>query len=162
MLDDGSPRRVKVCDFGLARVLPPRSVKGAEGGGSRNLAGPLRWMAPESLRPEQGLTKFSYASDVYSFGITAFEVLIRDEPYPELQAHEAAFAVLQEGLRPPRARLPPHINKGLSDLLSPVHVRPADAALVSLMESMWATNPADRPGMREVVDTLSSIRSMIK
>ncbi len=66
LLTNSYPPTVKVCDFGLARVLDSQQSDS----GSINLSGPLRWMAPESLRPVAGLTRFSYASDVYMFGIT--------------------------------------------------------------------------------------------
>ena len=118
-------------------------------------------MAPESLRPEHGVTKFSYASDVYSFGVTAFELLSRDEPYPMLQAHEAAIAVLQDGLRPPRAELPPHVARSLAALLSPPHIRSAVADLAALLECMWDADPTKRPSMRDVVDRLSAIKGRL-
>jgi len=47
--------------------------------GSSNV-GPLKWMAPEALTKRT----FSQLSDVWSFGITAIEILTRKPPYPDI------------------------------------------------------------------------------
>jgi len=43
---------------------------------------PLRWSAPELLRDK----KFSFQSDIYSFGITAIEIFTRKLPFSEMGA----------------------------------------------------------------------------
>ncbi len=53
-----------VSDFGLSRVVKEDSGKTA------SEVGPLRWMAPESLRSRV----YSKQTDVWSFGVTAWEV----------------------------------------------------------------------------------------
>ena len=169
LFDSGNPRRVKVCDFGLARVLPRRNNSQTQfavpppvggGGGSLNLAGPLRWMSPESLRPGgDGLTRFSFASDVYSFAVTIWELLSRDVPYSFLQPHEAAIAVMMENLRPPRAKLPLPVVEQLNQLLGQAVSRKCVLRLVALLEKAWEKDPVQRPTMREMVNELSLLRS---
>lgn len=176
LLDSGHPPRVKVCDFGLARVLPRRQtdigeissggvpvstntfVSGNGGGGSLELTGPLRWMAPESLRPIDGLTRFSFASDVFSFAIACWEMVSRDVPYAMLPAHEAAISVLMDNLRPPRASIPPKTADSICALLT--QASPAVASdFVTLLERAWDRDPVQRPTMREVLSTLTLLRA---
>ncbi|XP_051923027.1 tyrosine-protein kinase JAK2 isoform X2 [Hippocampus zosterae] len=67
-----SERRVKIGDFGLSKVLPQDKeyylVK--EPGES-----PIFWYAPESLTE----SRFSVASDVWSFGVVLYELFTRSE-----------------------------------------------------------------------------------
>lgn len=169
LLDHGNPKRVKVCDFGLARVLPRRnpnlpmqigSIPSPSIGGSLDLTGPLRWMSPESLRPVDGLTRFSYASDVYSFAITVWELLSRDVPYPVLAPHEAAIAVLLEDLRPPKAKMRPTVEHSLKTLFSQGDQRTL-TRFVALMERAWDKDPVNRPTMREIVNELTAIHDLL-
>jgi serine/threonine protein kinase len=43
--------------------------------------GPLRWMAPEALEKK----KYSEKSDVWSFGVTCYEILTQNQPYHEIE-----------------------------------------------------------------------------
>lgn len=51
----------KISDFGMSRLLKEESQKGQ----TKNNFGPIRWMAPESIRD----LSYSTKSDVWSFGI---------------------------------------------------------------------------------------------
>jgi len=178
---------LQVCDFGMSRAVLPSTPSDMLPGAKRQRigrGGPLRWMAPESLRPKPGqpryddlelgcmgtccvlcpwghatcscrglLTKatlcvhrFSPASDVYMFGITLWEMLVRRLPYWKLPAHEAALRVCTEGFRP-------SIPKRLRNIASP---------LVSIMESCWAQAPGDRPAMKVVVQRLHKYRQYLR
>ncbi|XP_031575474.1 ephrin type-B receptor 1-B-like isoform X2 [Actinia tenebrosa] len=70
----------KVADFGLSRELDdaednPNSVYQTQGGKI-----PVRWTAPEAIR----YRKFSWASDVWSFGILMWEIMsFSERPYWE-------------------------------------------------------------------------------
>lgn len=83
--------------------------------------------------------RFSPSSDVYMFGITLWEMLVRRMPYSKRAAHEAALLVCTEGLRP---SIPRKLRHGA-------------APYVELMEACWNANPSDRPSMTEVVDKLT-------
>lgn len=54
-----------VADFGLAKLADSSTVPSLKGAGS------LRWQSPEVLRGEAHRT---FSSDVYSFGMTIYEV----------------------------------------------------------------------------------------
>ncbi|XP_005534563.1 PREDICTED: non-receptor tyrosine-protein kinase TYK2, partial [Pseudopodoces humilis] len=64
---------VKIGDFGLAKAVPEGHdyYRVREDGDS-----PVFWYAPECLKE----CKFYYASDVWSFGVTLYELLTRCEP----------------------------------------------------------------------------------
>ncbi|XP_051632508.1 non-receptor tyrosine-protein kinase TYK2-like isoform X2 [Manacus candei] len=64
---------VKIGDFGLAKAVPEghEYYRVREDGDS-----PVFWYAPECLRE----SKFYYGSDVWSFGVTLYELLTRCEP----------------------------------------------------------------------------------
>ncbi|XP_030152163.1 non-receptor tyrosine-protein kinase TNK1 isoform X2 [Lynx canadensis] len=115
-----SPRTIKVADFGLVRPL-----RGARGryvmGGPRPI--PYAWCAPESLRHGA----FSFASDVWMFGVTLWEMFSGGE---EPWAGVPPYLILQR-LEKDRARLP----------------RPplCPRALYALALRCWAPHPADRP-----------------
>jgi len=85
--EDGTPR-VKVLDFGIAKLL-------AEGDsqGTQSLGTPL-YMSPEQLSAQSRVTA---AADVYAFGLIAYTLLV-GTPYWEVERHSAgglvAFAVL--------------------------------------------------------------------
>ncbi len=73
-------------DFGLARdsFLPNRS--------SRGIAGTPRYMSPEQLRGERLDTR----SDVFSFGVMAFELLTGRSPFGDGAAADVATAILRD------------------------------------------------------------------
>eukprot|EP01118_Nematostelium_gracile_P008633 TRINITY_DN2863_c0_g1_i2.p1 TRINITY_DN2863_c0_g1~~TRINITY_DN2863_c0_g1_i2.p1 ORF type:complete len:278 (+),score=41.35 TRINITY_DN2863_c0_g1_i2:58-834(+) len=65
----------KVSDFGMSKLL-------LDDGGfyTKTVVGPIKWMAPEIFNKN----KFSFETDVYSFGVLCIEVLTRDKPYPDI------------------------------------------------------------------------------
>ena len=85
--EDGSPR-VKVLDFGIAKLLADGDSQGTQ-----SLGTPL-YMAPEQLRAQGRVTA---AADVYALGLVAYTLLVA-VPYWEAERLSAgglvAFAVL--------------------------------------------------------------------
>jgi serine/threonine-protein kinase len=66
--EDGPPR-VKLLDFGLAKVL----AEGTAAAGTTEALGTPSYMAPEQFRPGARITP---ATDVYAFGLTAYTLLV--------------------------------------------------------------------------------------
>ncbi|KAL6040780.1 Ephrin type-A receptor 1 [Balamuthia mandrillaris] len=119
----------KVSDFGMARVL------NAEDEQHQTMAevGPIRWMAPESMKDQV----YSAKSDVWSFGVVLFEIASFGEaPYRELANLQVSLAVISGSRR-----------------LKP----PEDAPQVfeELMSMCFATQPEDRPSFASMHAMLS-------
>ncbi len=52
-------------------------------------------MSPESIKRKE----YSTYSDIWAYGVTLWEILCRQEPYPELDAVQAAIEVTSGSLR---------------------------------------------------------------
>lgn len=80
-----SPHQAKISDFGLSRALAVDNdyYKASQGG-----KWPIKWYAPESFN----YGTFSHASDVWSFGVTLWEMFsLGQPPYGELTGKEVSF-----------------------------------------------------------------------
>mmetsp|Transcript_6030 Transcript_6030/g.21467 ORF Transcript_6030/g.21467 Transcript_6030/m.21467 type:complete len:895 (-) Transcript_6030:93-2777(-) len=120
---------VRVADFGFARVL----AEAEDVGVTASTIGPVRWMAPESLR----LSQYSAQSDVYAFGCMLFEVVTGGkQPWDGLSLAVAGQRVLAGQTLD--ATLPPD----------------CDPTLRAVMRACWAFRPTDRPTMEQVRDAL--------
>lgn len=87
--------RAKVTDFGLAKSDELAThTAGATGGGA---AGTPVFMAPELLTHNT----FSEKADVYSYGITIWEVLTRDRPFKGMNPAQVITQVCVMHARPP-------------------------------------------------------------
>lgn len=62
---------VKICDFGLSRVLTTRPIKDSSS------AGTPEWMAPELIRNEP----FTEKCDIFSFGVIIWELCTLNRPW---------------------------------------------------------------------------------
>eukprot|EP00741_Cyanophora_paradoxa_P023050 tig00021537_g22260.t1 len=123
----------KLGDLGLATVK--RATAGAGAGASgREIVGSYPWMAPEvmDLRP------YTAKSDVFSFGTLLWEIVTREVPFKEAKEERAIERfVLDRGKRLPIPAT-------------------ADPVLRSIIEQCWHQEPARRPAMEAVVETLRS------
>jgi serine/threonine protein kinase len=72
----------------------------------------IQWMAPESLTQHS----YSYKSDVWSYGVTLWEIVTQQDPFPKLTSVQAAVQVVTSQLRlevPDNA--PPSLQKLIED-----------------------------------------------
>ncbi|KAL3504927.1 hypothetical protein ACH5RR_034768 [Cinchona calisaya] len=92
------------------------------------------WMAPEFLRGEPSNEK----SDVYSFGVILWELVTMQQPWSGLSPAQVVGAVAFQNRR----------------LVIPPNTSPV---LASLMESCWADDPAQRPSIKSIVETLKKL-----
>jgi hypothetical protein len=120
----------KVADFGLARLVKEEIYEA-----DRNSKMPIRWTAPESIL--RGT--FSAKSDVFSYGITLYEIVTHGEiPYPGMTNKEVLEHVIKKNER---------------------NAQPADCSgeMFSLMELTWRQKPADRPTFGQIYDRLTQL-----
>jgi len=82
----------KLGDFGMSRVLQTEKNQ------TKSDTGPLKWMAPESIKNRE----YSRKSDIWAFAVVITEILTRcTEPYPDLEPIQVATRVAYEDLKPP-------------------------------------------------------------
>ncbi len=107
--------RLKVLDFGLARVL---DVVNAEtptdpsASSDAGVAGTLAYMAPEQLRGEAPDPR----SDIYSAGVVLYEMITGRLPFPESVAPALIDAILHQPPEPP-SQLRPGISPRLEQIV---------------------------------------------
>lgn len=97
--------------------------------------GTYRWMAPEIIRHQP----YSEKADVYSFGITLWQLLTREEPFAFSSPIEAAGKVALELARPPFP------NK------TPIKIQ-------TLIRNCWAEEPEKRLGFEEICKQLRELK----
>ncbi|XP_019463447.1 PREDICTED: uncharacterized protein LOC109362248 [Lupinus angustifolius] len=119
----------KIGDLGLSKVKQHTLVSGG-------VRGTLPWMAPELLSGKS--TMVSEKIDVYSFGIVMWEVLTGDEPYANMHCASIIGGIVNGSLRPQTPTW-------------------CDPEWKSLMESCWASDPAERPSFSEISKKLRTM-----
>ncbi len=87
---------MKLADFGLARLCDDLTITG-----STELPGTLRYVAPETLRKEGDAR-----SDVYSLGLTLYELLVGRAAFTETDRIRLLREVQESRPIPPRTLLP--------------------------------------------------------
>ncbi|XP_058817161.1 mitogen-activated protein kinase kinase kinase 7 [Topomyia yanbarensis] len=99
-----------------------------------NLQGSAAWMAPEVF---EGYT-YTEKCDVYSWGIILWEVIAREQPFKYIENSFAIMWRVHQGNRP----------QLIDGCPKPIE---------QLMTSCWNQDPANRPSMQEVVDTMNQL-----
>eukprot|EP01105_Mastigella_eilhardi_P007948 TRINITY_DN1967_c0_g1_i2.p1 TRINITY_DN1967_c0_g1~~TRINITY_DN1967_c0_g1_i2.p1 ORF type:complete len:618 (-),score=129.83 TRINITY_DN1967_c0_g1_i2:34-1887(-) len=122
--------RVKVSDFGLAKIMDNRTQ-------TMTACGTPCWTAPEVLRN----LHYSEKADVYSFAVVLWECLTREEPYSGMPAFRVIFSVGHEGMRPPIPADTPTLY-------------------ARLMEDCWDEDPQDRPSFDIILERLTAMQNI--
>jgi serine/threonine protein kinase len=78
-----------ITDFGLSRLIDEEDKRGM-------IYGVLPYVAPEVLQSKS----YTQASDIYSFGIVAYELLSDNPPYHDYPHDEPLAVWICQGLRP--------------------------------------------------------------
>lgn len=120
LLDDN--KNAKICDFGMARKT--NSVQNLN-----SLVGTYYWMAPELFEQNP---KYTSKVDVYSYGITLWEMLTGRIPYDKTDPQTIVAQVRNNGLRP---AFPPNIDENLEKLIV----------------MCWSQAPDDRPTFQDII-----------
>jgi serine/threonine-protein kinase len=151
--DDPSAPRVKLLDWGIAKVVE-RSDMGGPGsaaGGRRGevfahalhhtiegqLVGTPQYIAPEQARGGE----VSSATDVYSLGVVAYELFLEQLPF-QAETSAEIMAMHLHATPPPPRELWPDIPRALEELLV----------------VMLAKSPDDRPSVLAVARALEAVR----
>ncbi|XP_047164764.1 uncharacterized protein LOC124834172 isoform X2 [Vigna umbellata] len=124
----------KVGDFGLSRIKRNTLVSGG-------VRGTLPWMAPELLNGNS--SRVSEKVDVFSFGISMWELLTGEEPYADMHCGAIIGGIVKNTLRPP------------------VPER-CDSEWRKLMEECWSPDPESRPSFTEITSRLRSMSLLLQ
>ncbi|OMH80091.1 Serine/threonine-protein kinase KIC1 [Zancudomyces culisetae] len=79
---------VQVCDFGVARQIFTTDINGR----AYSFVGTPYWMAPEVVKPER---EYGMKADIWSLGITAYEIVMGLPPYADLDVKAALNRILE-------------------------------------------------------------------
>jgi serine/threonine protein kinase len=122
----------KISDFGTSRILDKTSERTTKSG-----VGAVCWMAPESIATRN----YSPKSDVWSFGITVYEIVAQCEPHKNMNVLDVAVAIRDRGLTPT-------IPDNCPSLLREV------------MKMCWKKEPNERPTFETICSFLSSMQNI--
>src|SRR4029079_5893791 len=134
---DPLPPRVKILDWGIARVLQQGQHHTVEG----QVIGTPAYLAPEQARGAPVTPK----SDVYSLGVVAYRLLLGRLPFDADAANEVVAMHLLMPPPPPRS-VWPQIPRSLEALLF----------------AMLAKAPEDRPTMRDAAHRFLAARDELE
>lgn len=148
----------QVADFGLSRITESGIYDA-----TNNVSLPVKWSSPEVLLN----SKFSKASDVWSFGIkdsflilcellmdtfsgvVMWEVVERSLPYVGMTNREVIEEVCKKKYRLPKPAMIQNCSEEVVD------------QLYSLMMSCWESEPSARPTFEEMCTRLNSIQKQL-
>ncbi|KAL6214407.1 hypothetical protein ACLB2K_013841 [Fragaria x ananassa] len=123
----------KVGDFGLSRIKHNTLVSGG-------VRGTLPWMAPELLNGSS--SRVSEKVDVFSFGISMWEILTGEEPYANMHCGAIIGGIIKNTLRPPIPQW-------------------CDSKWKMLMEECWSADPESRPSFTEITIKLRAMSNTV-
>ncbi|PRP88170.1 LRR receptor-like serine/threonine-protein kinase GSO2-like [Planoprotostelium fungivorum] len=124
----------KVSDFGLSREQKDDSAAH-----TRSEVGPIKWMAPESIKERIYSTK----TDVYSFGTTIWEVFAVEDPYKDMTVVEVAIHISANN--PCSLKIPPEV----------------DPMYAKLMQDCWSARPEDRPEFGDICALIDATNDVV-
>ncbi|KAJ1688401.1 hypothetical protein LUZ63_019791 [Rhynchospora breviuscula] len=104
---------VKICDFGLSRVMTGGSMSDSSS------AGTPEWMAPELIRNEP----FTEKCDIFSLGVIMWELCTLKRPWDGTPPVQVVYAVANEGTRLEIPEGP--LGKLIADCWAEPHERPS-------------------------------------
>eukprot|EP00117_Sycon_ciliatum_P034431 scpid28750/ scgid26277/ Tyrosine-protein kinase HTK16 len=122
-----SKTQCKISDFGLSRAVGTNSdyYRASQGG-----RWPVKWYAPESVN----YGTFSHSSDVWSYGITLWEMFsLGAQPYGEMSGAQVMHMLEELGQRLDKPRYCPDHTYGL-------------------MRKCWSLDPNDRPTFEQLYE----------
>ncbi|XP_072026658.1 serine/threonine-protein kinase mos-like [Amphiura filiformis] len=126
--------RCKIGDFGCTQRIAQASIETPRRRNRRGLAGTVAYRAPELLRGKTATTK----ADVYSMGVTLWQMFVRETPYEGQDHHVVVFSVVAKKQRP---RFPEEMSI-------------TSEWYKNLCVACWGCSPEDRPDADHVMNIL--------
>ena len=139
--------RIKVSDFGLAKVI---QQKGPASTVTQTRAGTLYYMSPEQVK---GLKNVDKRSDLYSLGMTVYEMLVGRVPFEKTDSDFTIQKKIVDGQIPSPMKFDANIPKKLAKIiLKSIDKEPdkryqeADEMMKELNEYEVEIEPKVKPG----------------
>ena len=129
---------VKVTDFGLAKIQDRKNTNTLVSGGT------LEYMSPEQL---QGFGNVDKLSDIYSIGITLYEVLAGRTPFAPSEAEPSIRKKIVDGEIPSPTRLNPNIPKQVARIIGKAIEKKPAKRFQSAEEMLAALERLESPRM---------------
>ena len=149
---------VKLCGFGLAKVRQTSNTYT-----DTESKGTLLWMAPEMF---SRMTKASTATDIYSLGMTFYEILFERYPYQNERGINGITIVAEvlKGLRP-CLFLNPESDKnlmvnGMNDIPNE-EIRQVAIQFKVLLEKCWDQEPSKRCSIQKIIEFLEEKKKVL-
>lgn len=156
-----SERRLKVTDFGSAKILG-RKEEGSEETSKRSFVGSADYVSPEVLRNEPA----SFASDIWAFGVVLYNFITGKSPFRSATEFLTFQKVLKCELEFPdefdpqaRSLIKGCLNLDPSRRLTPQQIKAHPFFAGTDWSSIWQIPaPEAHTGMTEPQKTLANIR----
>jgi serine/threonine protein kinase len=123
-----------ITDLGLCR---PADVKSSQNS-NKKIYGVLPYVAPEVLRGN----KYTQASDIYGFGIIAYEICTGFPPYYDIAHDEFLAMKICEGLRPKSNYKIPQL-------------------IFDIINQCWDSDPLKRPNANKLFELINGLQEVI-
>ena len=130
---------IRLADFGLSAVRGANDLAGSTLHQTSNTKGTLAYCAPEMLFDpfrtdgDSSVARASRKTDVYAFGLLAWEVLSQQRPFGKVKSEAELGWNVHQGVRPPMDALPDDTPKGME----------------LMIEQTWAKDRTERPSAIE-------------
>ncbi|GBB97566.1 hypothetical protein RclHR1_03000009 [Rhizophagus clarus] len=119
----------KICDLGTSKSATESTTDNEE-----EIYGIIPYVAPEVLQGK----KYTEASDIYSFGMIMWEVMVGRRPFWDRKHDTELIIEICDGLRPPI-------------------ITNAPKGYIDLMKECWHSDPEKRPTADEVLEKINDI-----
>ncbi len=152
LCEDGT---VKVMDFGLAKVAQEH---GSQMTATQAAAGTLYYMSPEQIK---GLKNVDARSDIYSIGMSVYEMLAGRVPFDKSESEYAIQKQIIEGKIPPPTKYNPLIPKPLNKFILKSIDKDADrryqnvAEMIKDLSSIVPEEPSEEEKTRIITNNTS-------
>ncbi|KAH8110507.1 kinase-like domain-containing protein, partial [Phellopilus nigrolimitatus] len=145
-----------ICDFGISKILAATQTLGGVCSQNDTPKGTVRWMAIELVRPyvnlnndqasEQKAPEHTKESDVWSFGMTVYELLAKQFPYQHIHMDIVVMIAISNGALPACPA---------SFAIWPIYQK----SVWTICESCWNYDPSQRPQVLDVVQEMKILCS---
>ncbi|GAB4130747.1 MAG: hypothetical protein Fur0041_00240 [Bacteroidia bacterium] len=131
--------KTKILDFGIAKILNDADRKLTKTG---TQVGTIYYMCPEQVRGEA----VDPRSDIYSLGVTFFQMLTGMNPYKDLTTEYEIYSKIVNEPLPKASSIYPGVTKGME----------------AILEKATAKNPADRyTTCKEFIQALRALKDEV-